>query len=131
MNSSVNNRITNLSKDLQNALARLEEAAQLEPILIHKDATIQRFEFCFELCWKLMQAVVRFQGLEANSPRESIRAAAQIGLLDNPEVWLGYLEARNLVAHTYNEPTADEVYHIAKDFIVDGQELLRNLGNFA
>lgn len=120
-----NKRFRNIAVDFKDALARLKEATQLEATSIHKDATIQRFEFCFELSWKFMQAVARFQGLAANSPRESIRVAAQLGLIDNPEVWFGYLEALNLTTHTYDESTADEVYQVAKEFVGDGKRFLQ------
>lgn len=40
---------------------------------MYLDATIQRFEFCFELAWKLMKTVLEYEGIEANSPRSCIR----------------------------------------------------------
>jgi hypothetical protein len=39
---------------------------------MHLDATILRFGFCFELAWKLMKAILEYEGIEANSPRASI-----------------------------------------------------------
>ena len=42
-------KLENLIKDLTKANERLKEAIGLEPTRIHKDATIQRFEFTFEL----------------------------------------------------------------------------------
>ncbi|MGB9706468.1 MAG: nucleotidyltransferase substrate binding protein [Microgenomates group bacterium] len=45
-------------QDLQKAYLRLKEAVALPPTIINRDATIQRFEFTFELCWKLMNNIV-------------------------------------------------------------------------
>ena len=46
---------------------------------MYLDATIQRFEFCFELAWKLMKAVLEYEGIEANSPRSCIREGGNRG----------------------------------------------------
>ena len=40
---------------------------------MYLDATIQRFEFCFELAWKLMKTVLEYEGIDVNSPRSCIR----------------------------------------------------------
>jgi nucleotidyltransferase substrate binding protein (TIGR01987 family) len=64
-----------------------------------------------------MYKIERLQGREvANSPRDSIRVAAQINLIDDPATWLDYVEHRNRTTHTYNEEVADEVYEAVRDF---------------
>ena len=118
-------KIQNLRKDFDKALGRLEEALGVEATRLIKDGTIKRFEFTFELAWKLMQAIIQFQGLDAKSPKKSIRIAAQIGLVDNPDEWITYLEKRNLTAHVYDLDMADEVYECAKLFLPDGRKLLQ------
>ena len=65
---------------LTRALGRLEEAlrrASDSPDSIVIDATIQRFEFSFELCWKSMKNALGEVGLESNSPREAVKMAYQ------------------------------------------------------
>lgn len=118
-------KLNSITEDLQNALMRLEEVLELEPTEIHKDAAIQRFEFSFELSWKLMQTAARFHGKDANSPRQSIRTAASLGFINDPQLWFDFLEARNLTTHTYDQLTADEVYKTAKDFLPHGKSLLQ------
>ena len=50
-----------LTTDLKKSLAKLEQAiAEPESELI-RDATIQRFEFTFELSWKLMATLLQEQ----------------------------------------------------------------------
>jgi hypothetical protein len=40
-------------------------------------------------------------GLEAYSLRDAIKAAGRIGIIEDVESWLGYLEDRNLSIHDY------------------------------
>ena len=120
-------KLESLIADLTAAIKRLKEAARLKPTPISRDATIQRFEFCFELAWKTIQAYVRDQGLEGKSPKSCLRIAVELGLIANLEDWFGYLEARNLIAHTYNEDLADKVYNTAVKFPVEIDKLLKNI----
>lgn len=111
--------------DFEKALKRLEEALELSPTRIHKDASIQRFEFCFELVWKLFQITARYFGLECASPRNCIRIAHQLKLIGNPELWLEFLEARNWSSHIYNEKLANLVYKYAEKFAKESRKMLQ------
>ena len=103
--------------DYHRALERLQSALQKEPDAdeMYLDATIQRFEFCFELAWKLMKVVLEYEGIEVSSPRSSIREGWKAGLIDDAETWLDMQEKRNLSTHTYDESTALEVYRLIKE----------------
>jgi len=80
------------------------------------DATIQRFEFTFELAWKTIKKFVEFLGAgECNSGRSCIKLAFKLGWIGDEEKWLSLLEARNLTSHTYSERTAQEVYEAVKN----------------
>ena len=98
-------------------LERLQSALQKEPDAdeIYLDATIQRFEFSFELAWKLMKAVLEYESIEVSSPRSSIREGWKAGLIADAETWLDMQEKRNLTAHTYDEFTALEIYRQIKE----------------
>lgn len=113
--------------DLQNAIARLKEALILPPTRIHKDATIKRFEFCFELAWKLMQSICTLQGSENVGVRTIIRSAAQLGIIDDPGAWIDLLDARNLTVHMYNEATADNIYTQTKELVPLTEGLLKKV----
>lgn len=108
-------------EDYHKALQRLKTALEKvpDPDDLYLDATIQRFEFCFELAWKLMKAVLAYEGIEANSPRGSIRESWKQGLVADAEKWLDMLEKRNLSAHTYNEKTAQEIYRGIKERYIE------------
>ena len=120
-------KLSNLIKDLKKANQRLKEVIELKPTRINKDATIQRFEFTFELGWKTMQEHTKNQGLECFGPNNCIREAARIKLIDNPEQWIGFLKARNLIAHTYNEKIADRIYRKATKFPKEIDDLLKGI----
>lgn len=114
-NSNQKAKIESLRHNLKKAMNSLHEALLLSKTDISRDATIQRFEFCFELAWKLLQTGIRYKGLEAYGPRDSIRMGAEMGLLENPDAWLSLLEARNLTTHMYDEALANLVYDQAKN----------------
>lgn len=113
-------------EDYHKALHRLEIALTktLDEDDLYLDATIQRFEFTFELAWKLMKAVLEYEGIEATSPRSSIREAWKQHLIGDAEKWLDMQVKRNLSSHTYNEETAQDIYrHIKEDYISLLQDL--------
>ena len=116
--------IKNQVKDLTNALQRLTEALDAEKTDLNRDASIQRFEFCFEIIWKTLKNINASLGRPCASPRDCLRIAAQTNLLDNPETWFKYLEARNLASHTYDEAQAEKVYEKAKEFLPEAQKVL-------
>lgn len=109
-------RIISLLEDLKNANNRLKEVYRLEPTQPHQDAAIKRFEFTFELSWKLMQEANEYLGKPSSGPKPSIRTAAEKEVIDNPEAWLEFLEARNLTSHTYKQPLAKQIYERVINF---------------
>ena len=105
-------RVNELHADHRAALARLEAALAQDPRTtdLVVDGTIQRFEFAFELAWKLMQALLKTQGLEAASPRAAIKEAFRVGWLPDGDGWIDMLEDRNKTSHLYDETAAQAIY---------------------
>lgn len=103
--------------DLVKALKKLTEASTLPETEINRDATIQRFEFTFEMSWKLMQSIVKTNKTNLYGVKAIIRESAKLELIDNPSAWLDFLEQRNLTVHTYKQELAKKVYHSAKKFV--------------
>lgn len=99
-----------LATDLRAALERLGEALHEPKSDIVRDAAIQRFEFSFELFWKALKARAEDEGLRVVSPREALRAAFQLSLLDDDEQVFQMLEDRNRTSHLYNAVMAEEVF---------------------
>lgn len=100
--------------DFKLALSRLDEALSknIEADSLYLDGTIQRFEFTYELCWKLMKAYLGYLGIDVNNPRASIRESLKQNLIQDKDSaeWLEMIEKRNLTTHTYHKPMALTVY---------------------
>lgn len=92
------------------AIVRLNEALMASETDLSRDAAIQRFEFCFELAWKVIQERVRTEGLDCQSPKGCLKLAYKNGWLGDETGWLAMLEDRNRTAHTYDEALAQDVY---------------------
>ncbi len=106
--------------DVLERAARLAEAiAQPENALI-RDATIQRFEFTFEVVWKTLKLYLERQGHECGGPRPTLKKAFAENLISSPEeadVWFQMLEDRNLTSHAYDEAIAHRIHgHIVRDY---------------
>ena len=97
---------------LGKALTRLDESLSFDlsqPLVV--DACIQRFEFCIELTWKTLKKCLAIEGIEANTPRESVQLAYGVHWINDETAWLSMLKDRNLTSHTYKEDLALEIYH--------------------
>ncbi|MBN1961941.1 MAG: nucleotidyltransferase substrate binding protein [Deltaproteobacteria bacterium] len=101
---------------LKKALTSLEDILNqpLSPYI--RDGVIQRFEYTFELAWKIMQRALKLGGVDTGSAKQAFRAAHKAGYIDDVATWMRFLASRNLTSHTYNEDTADEVYQEAVRF---------------
>ncbi len=96
------------------------EAVYLKPTLedrINIDATIQRFEFTFELFWKTLKEFFHQKGLEINYPRDVIKEAYADQLIHNESLWIQMLKDRNLSSHTYDRVLADEIFQNIKSYV--------------
>jgi len=101
---------------LEQALARLDEALARPEDAIVRDASIQRFEFTFEMAWKAVQVHAAAEGLECVSPRDCLRAAFRLGVVDNDPTWMKMVEDRNRTTHTYDEASARAIYQALPDY---------------
>lgn len=90
---------------LEQALTLLEAAiaqCQTDPgnaLLLA--ALAKTFETTFEYVWKAFKREADRAGLETYSPRDALKAAAQLKLIDDLELWNQFLNARNLSVHDY------------------------------
>jgi nucleotidyltransferase substrate binding protein (TIGR01987 family) len=96
------------------ALGTFQEILAVEhPSRIERDAAIQRFEYTCEAIWKAAQRYLQeVEGLSLGSPKGSIRASRDVGLITDEQATVGLemIDDRNLTAHTYNESLAEEIY---------------------
>lgn len=105
----------------QKALHRLAEVVNVMSVRqlndFEADGLIQRFEFTFELAWKLMKSYAEYQGVdkEITGSRDAIRWAFDSNLIVHSDIWMEMIKRRNDTSHTYDEDTAAEVVIRVKD----------------
>ena len=103
------------------ALGRLAEVVNVMKIRqlndFEVDGLVQRFEFTFELAWKLMKSYADYQGTdkEIMGSRDAIRWAFENKLIEDSDVWMEMIKRRNDTSHTYDEDTAADVVKSVKD----------------
>jgi len=88
---------------LRDALAQpLESLSELE-----QEGLIQRFEYTYELAWKLMKDYLEHGGTEIVpvTPRNVVKEAFAAKLIEDGSIWADMVEKRNLTSHIYNEET--------------------------
>ncbi len=76
---------------------------------LEKAGMVQFFEMTIELAWKVLKDYLESEEMIVKTPRETIKSAWQVGLIDNADIWLEALGDRNLASHTYNEAQANKL----------------------
>lgn len=98
---------------LREAIERpVDSLSQLE-----KEGIIQRFEYTFELAWKVLKDKMEFDGLVLDqvSPKAVVRQAFTAHYIDAPEVWLKMFCDRNLMSHTYDFAQFEQIIQSIRD----------------
>jgi len=128
--------ISNLEKAIESLAAALEAYANVvhpegsTEREVMRDGVIQRFEYTFELSWKMLKRYLEEYGLErvdSLTNRDLFRVGCEQGMLRDAEAWLDFLKQRNLTSHTYDAATAEAVYQSASEFLRDARFLLERL----
>ena len=96
-------RFSNFSR----ALSLLREAMEEDVFSLkqlEKEGIIQRFEYTFELAWKVLKDKMEFDGivLDQISPKTVVRQAFAAKYINDPDTWLKMIGDRNLISHTYD-----------------------------
>jgi len=103
------------------ALANLERTMKLpEDNEDYRNSAILAFLLAQETAWKAIKWVLKDKlAIEVAGPKPVLQEAFLQGWLgDDDAVWLGMAADRNLVAHTYNEEQALEIYYRVKDYVI-------------
>lgn len=96
------------------ALQTLVDAVALKQTRVLSDlevqGMIQGFEFTHELAWCVLKDYLEHKGFTGLvGSRDATRLAFKNGLIDDGQVWMDMIKARNESSHTYNESTADQI----------------------
>ena len=119
--------LNEILKDFQKAIERLEEVLMLEKTEINRDSAIKRFELCFDLAWKAIKETARREGSECYSPRECLKVAFQLKLIEHDEKWLQMIDDRNWAVHLYKEEIADKIYLKLPEYLEKFKNLLNKI----
>lgn len=77
---------------------------------LEQEGLILRFEYTFELAWKVLQDFLKYKGYEfVQGPNGTLQKAFEDGLISNHDAWRRMAKARVTTSHTYNEGEAGEI----------------------
>ena len=110
----------------------LEESKRRPGDAFVRDASIQRFEYTYELCVKSLRRQLEAMSdspaeLDALGYRDMIRTGVERGLIKTEAEWFRYRELRNITAHVYDPAKAVQVFGKLPEFLCDAQALLGKL----
>lgn len=117
--------------NLRKATHRFAEALQEPESSIVMDATIQRFEFTYELMWKTLKIFLEdIHGIRAISPRLVFKEAYALSIIEQEDIFLEMIQSRNLLSHTYNEEQAEQIYKKSPLYLSAIKELYQRISVF-
>lgn len=78
---------------------------------LEKEGVIQRFEYTWELAWKVLRDYLEHRGvvLSTVTPSSVIKAAVAAKIIAEGDVWMRALDARNKMAHAYSLKTFEQI----------------------
>ena len=108
-----------LFTNFKKAFMRLKDGVELSHSRalsdLEEQGLIQGFEYTFVLAWKTLKDYLEEKQVAAKFPRDTIKQGFQYGLIDDGDIWIDMLEKRNLMAHAYDEATAQIAYALIKN----------------
>ncbi len=111
-------------QDYLKALERLGEAIKQPETDMNRDATIQRFEFTYELAWKTLKLYLETKDIDVRNPKDTLAASFEQGLITDSH-WNQLHYYRNLTSRTYDESLAITIYRFLCE---EGLRLFEALG---
>jgi nucleotidyltransferase substrate binding protein (TIGR01987 family) len=108
------NRLQERITDFLSALIQLRKAVAMPKDEFIRDSVIQRFEFAYELAWKMLKLRLEAEAIDARTPKQTLQEALQAGFITDGNGWSELQRNRNLTSHTYDENLAEAVY----DYVV-------------
>lgn len=103
-------RFSNYTRAFQSLTEAVALSQQRELSALEQQGLIQSFEFTHELAWKMLKDYLEYQGVSnIVGSRDASRVAFQNALIQDGEVWMQMIAARNQTSHTYNLKVAQSV----------------------
>ncbi|MDP4837591.1 MAG: nucleotidyltransferase substrate binding protein [Burkholderiales bacterium] len=126
-------RLTNYTRAFQSLTEAVELSQQRGLSALEQQGLIQSFEFTHELAWKMLKDYLEYQGVSnIIGSRDASRVAFQNALIQDGEVWMQMIAARNQTSHTYNLKIAQSVVEsILNRFYPAFKQLAGKFGDLA
>ncbi len=105
--------VTHAVTQTRNALNRLDEAIG-EPLDSHAfmlDATLQRFEYSYEMLWKTLRKLFALKHIRVSNAWDAFKEAYAQQLISDKVLWKRIIEDRNRTVHHYSNEDATAIYH--------------------
>ncbi|MFI3301228.1 MAG: HI0074 family nucleotidyltransferase substrate-binding subunit [Candidatus Gastranaerophilales bacterium] len=102
-------RFQNYKKAQVNLVEMIGLYRSKKDIKAYKLALIQAFEMSVELAWKVLKDYLNYLQFNVQAPRDAVKQAFSIGLIDNGLVFISMIEDRNAISHVSDEVKADEI----------------------
>lgn len=101
-------RFDNYKKACSKLLEVTESGVSVEQLSeLEREGLIQRFEYTYELAWKVLQDYLQYLGFEFQTgPNGTIQLAFENGLIEDHGAWRAMSKARITTSHTYDEDDA-------------------------
>ena len=119
-------RYANYHKACSRLLAITESDRFMEDLSeLEIEGLVKRFEYTFELAWKVLQDLLVYKGYEFMSgPNGTLKMAFEDGLIASHDGWRMMAKSRNTLSHVYDE---NEVLPIVQMIYSDFAPLLKQL----
>ena len=124
-------RYANYHKACSRLLAITESDRFMEDLSeLEIEGLVQRFEYTFELAWKVLQDLLVYKGYEFMSgPNGTLKMAFEDGLIASHDEWRMMAKSRNTLSHVYDESEALPIVQmIYSDFAPLLKQLDESLG---
>jgi nucleotidyltransferase substrate binding protein (TIGR01987 family) len=100
-------------QNFERAFLLLREALERKPesfSLLEKEGVVRRFEYSFELAWKVLKDNLEQGGVVISpvTPRQVIKEAFAAKVIADGQVWIEMLDHRSLLSHTYDFTVFDQ-----------------------
>lgn len=122
------NEVSCSIEKFKKAYLKLKEGIDAAENELDQDGVIQRFEFTFEALWKCLKVYLEDKGLLTRSPKEALKEAFRLGIIDDEKAFLDMLKDRNFMSHIYDEEKAKKVFqNIKLEYLEPIAKVLLNL----
>lgn len=131
--SALEKALKQLAKYLAYANEQLAEK-DLEGFDVARTASIQAFEYSYEICIKMLRRYLRSTADSTNeidelSFKDMIRESYSKKLVNDPEKWFRFREMRNITSHSYDDEKAASILLKLPEFLFEAKEVLEKLRN--